>query len=60
MTDKCVRVVGYVLVSYILFLKCHSVLTGLVGAILYTVTAAFLQEALHAFLKLQELKLLTR
>lgn len=40
--------------------KCHSVLTGLVGAILYTVTAAFLQEALHAFLKLQELKLLTR
>lgn len=59
MTDKCLRVVGYILVSYILFWKCHF-LTGLVGAILYTVTAAFLQEALHAFLKLQELKLLTR
>ena len=41
-------------------LEMLSVLTGLVGAILYTVTAAFLQEALHAFLKLQELKLLTR
>nr|XP_011421724.2 uncharacterized protein LOC105324360 [Crassostrea gigas] len=34
-----------------------SNIPGLVGAILYTVAAAFLCEALHVFIKVQELKL---
>uniref|UniRef100_A0A8W8M8M7 Uncharacterized protein n=1 Tax=Magallana gigas TaxID=29159 RepID=A0A8W8M8M7_MAGGI len=37
-----------------------SNIPGLVGAILYTVAAAFLCEALHVFIKVQELKLHSR